>query len=114
MSEPQWLTEALDIQFGPDQQDIRRMSWQHAVEVAQKNAEGFVVRCYNVHTDHLDWHFGPARWPKLIDPKTGEYFTDDPFRGRRDDIPVAEFMAYLTDWYFPQKMAMHWQSKAEV
>lgn len=115
MTEPQWLTEVFKTLEGPHE-EVQRLWWTHAANAIQKNSEGFVGVSYNVDTDNFEWRFGPGSWPKLTDPKTGTYFTDDPFRGRRDDIPVVEFMAYLRDWYWPQRQALHWQTpeKAEV
>jgi len=116
MNQPQWLTDALDTLKGREHETVERIAWKVAAEAAMRNANGLVVPNYNVHTDRMDWHFGTTQWPRLVDPKTDTYFTDDPFRERRDDIPLAEFMTYLRDWYYPQRRFLHWQApeKAEV
>jgi len=116
VASPQWLTDALQTLAGQDHEEGRKKAWIEAISIARRNCEGFVVRSYNIITDHFDWQFGNGRWPRLIDPKTSEPFTDDPMRDQRDDVPVAEFMTYLNDWYFPQRKALHWMTpeKADV
>lgn len=103
MNQPKWLKAMLKTFEGQEHEDIRKMSWEYAANVALANGRGFVSRAYNISTDEFDWHFGPCHWPMLHDPTTNERYTDDPFRGRRDDIPLEEFVRYLDGWYFPRK-----------
>lgn len=116
VAEPAWLTEALKVLKGHPLQEHAELAWRHTAEIVLRNANGLVVQFYNVHTDQFDFVFGATKWPRLYDPQTGERFKDDPFRERRDDIPLPEFMTYLHDWYYPQATAMHWQNpeKSEV
>jgi hypothetical protein len=67
----------------------------------RRNLQGFVVRDYDVATDTFDWVFGSTRWPRLMINSVP--FPDDPMIGRTEDIPLAEFMHYLRDWYWERR-----------
>lgn len=107
MIEQPWLETVLKIVEeqggGDDLVGAKKAAWSDCAHVAARNAEGFVVWRFDIHADTPEWRFTHGVWPRLVDPKTDGAFEDDPFKDRRDDIPLAEFIAYLHDWYFPRR-----------
>lgn len=106
MSEPQWLTTALGIIEGEGGDaglvEAKKVAWCECARIATLNGEGLVVRWYDVATDNFEWAFGAGAWVRLIDTKTDKPFDDDPFKDRQTSVPLAEFIIYLHDWYFPR------------
>lgn len=76
---------------------------RHAVDLMQRNLSGLVAKTYNVGNDDWDWVFGMDRWPRLIQKETGTRYSDDPLGARIEDVPLAEFLVYLRDWYWPRR-----------
>lgn len=103
MIEPEWLKAAIDCVSAQGEAAVKVDILLGLAKTIERNSNGFVTYDYNVHTDTLDWVFGSARWQRLIDPTTDRYYADDPFAHHRDEIPLAEFMAYLDDWYWPRR-----------
>jgi len=75
----------------------------HFAMVMEINLRGFVFRQFNCDTSDFDWVFGSAKWPRLLCADTGLPWQDDPMNGNRGDIPLADFLLYLRDWYHPRR-----------
>jgi hypothetical protein len=99
--DPVWLTEALEVLTDP--LGLSRNAVRMLAETASKHAKGLVTRGYNIETDTVGWVYGRLVFDRLLDSESHR-FTDDPFvRDTRDEIPLAEFLTYLQDWYWPKK-----------
>jgi hypothetical protein len=71
------------------------------IDCMQRNLAGNFVRRFDIHTGNSVWRFGALNIPPLFGDD-GKPLPDNPLLGEtRDDIPVAEFMGYLNNWYHP-------------
>ena len=72
----------------------------------RRNLKGFVTWYYDTENETAGFRFGGAGWPRLTQPGTDIRWNDDPLNDRFDDIPLAEFLTYLRDWYWPRRRMM--------
>ena len=76
------------------------------IDTMKLNLDGFVVRNYEIFDDKWKWTFGSVQWEQLHQPGTHGMWDDDPMKGRRDPVPLTEFLAYLHGWYWPRRKMM--------
>lgn len=81
----------------------KEASLRYAVSQMTRNLmSAQVVRRYAIGTGYSQWLFGAIAWPRLLDPSTRKPFRDDPMDDR-ENVPLAEFLHYLDEWYHPRR-----------
>lgn len=90
---------------GPHAQQMNQ-SILDAVSRMRRNLAGYVVRNYSIDSDMMEWVFGALVFARLRQPGTMAHWPDDPMNERVEDIPLAEFLDYLRDWYHPRYKKM--------